>query len=29
MNLEKKKLTKIKGDASFRQFYRKKLNSKS
>ena len=29
MILEKKKLTKIKGDASFRQFYRKKLNSKS
>ena len=29
MILEKKKLTKIKGDASFRQFFRKKLNSKS
>ena len=29
MILEKKNLTKIKGDASFRQFYRKKLNSKS
>ena len=29
MILEKKKLTKIKGDASFRQFYRKKLNSRS
>jgi len=29
MILEKRKLTKIKGDASFRQFFRKKLNSKS
>ena len=29
MILEKKKLTKIKGDASFREFYRKKLNSNS
>ena len=29
MNFEKKKLIKIKGDASFREFYRKKLKSKS
>ena len=29
MNIEKKKINKIKDDASFRQFYRKKLNSKS
>ena len=29
MILEKQKLTKIKGDASFRKFYRKKLNSKN
>jgi len=29
MSFEKKKLIKIKGDASFREFYRKKLNLKS
>ena len=29
MNLNKKKLEKIKGDASFRKFYRKKENKKS
>ena len=29
MSFEKEKLTKIKGDASFREFYRKKLKSKS
>ena len=29
MNLDKKKLKKIKGDASFRYFYRKKSNKKN
>ena len=29
MSFKKEKLIKIKGDASFREFYRKKLNLKS
>ena len=29
MNLDKKNLKRIKGDASFRSFYRKKLNKKN
>jgi len=29
MNLDKKKLKKIKGDASFRSFYRKRSNKKN
>jgi hypothetical protein len=29
MNFSKSKMTSIKGDASFRKFYRKKINKKS